>query len=171
MPTPSTIPFTSIVFGSRARTVYPNIEILAEDMRLKGNLVAIGLKELPDGKYLLIHGGRRYRAMESLGITELHFGRVGIPGYGAFTLVPADGTQSDDLLHELTENLHRHDLDWRDQMSLLVKGYRRLSAEAHRNGEELYTSTYGSMVGLPKCDNSRHAPNSGKSRLRPTTKN
>ena len=152
MPTPTTIPFTSIIFGSRARTVYPEVEALADDMRLKGNLVAIGLRELGDGTYLLIHGGRRYRAMELLGITELHFGMVGIPGYGAFTLVPSENTGADDLMAELTENLHRHALDWRDQMSLLVRGYRHEKRQANLQGEDLYMSTYGAMVGLPKCD-------------------
>ena len=152
MSTPTTIPFASIIFGSRARTVYPGIEELAEDMRLKGNLVAIGLRELGDGTYLLIHGGRRYSAMKLLGITELHFGMVGIPGYGAYTLVPVENNGADDLMAELTENLHRHDLDWRDQMSLLVRGYRHEKRKANLQGEDLYMSTYGSMVGLPKCD-------------------
>jgi site-specific DNA-methyltransferase (adenine-specific) len=152
MSTPTTIPFTSIIFGSRARTVYPGIEELADDMRLKGNLVAIGLRELGDGTYLLIHGGRRYSAMKLLGITELHFGMVGIPGYGAYTLVPVENNGADDLMAELTENLHRHDLDWRDQMSLLVRGYRHEKRKANLQGEDLYMSTYGSMVGLPKCD-------------------
>lgn len=152
MSTPTTIPFTSIIFGSRARTVYPDIEALAEDMRQKGNLVAIGLRELDDGKYLLVHGGRRYRAMEMLGITELHYGRVGIPGYGAFTLVPKESSSADDLMTELSENLHRHDLDWRDQMALLVKGWRHETRKANIKSEEFYASTYGQMVGLPRCD-------------------
>lgn len=152
MTTPTTIPFSSIVFGERARTDYPDIPELAESIRLKGNLVAIALKPLPDGKFKLIHGGRRYRAMESLGITELTFGVVGVPGKGAFTVTDEDASESDDLMSELIENLHRKDLDWRDELRLIVKGWRHEKRKADIAGEELFQRTYGEILGVSRTE-------------------
>lgn len=152
MTPPPTIPFSSIIFGSRARTLYDGITELAESIRLRGNVTPIGLHPLPDGTFLLVHGGRRYRAMESLGITELDFGIFAVPGRGGYVIASPDSNESDDIMCELIENLHRESLDWRDELRLLVKGWRHEKRKADLNNDTLTFTTYAHIIGVPAAD-------------------
>lgn len=142
-----TIPFTSIIFGDRARTNYENIEALAESIEDVGLQVPIILSPLPDGTFLLEDGGRRYRALETLGTKELHHAttsKVGCPG---FVLKSEVSTNEGLWLTELIANMHRENMDWRDEVKLLVKAYNARSREVGATGQRLYYATFGKMVG------------------------
>ena len=142
-----TILFTSIVFGDRARTNYENIEALAESIEDVGLQVPVILSPLPDGKFLLEDGGRRYRALESLGTTELHHAATSLVGKPGFVLKSEVSTNEGLWLTELIANMHREAMDWRDEVKLLVKAYNARSREVGAKGERLYYATFGKMVG------------------------
>lgn len=145
--TPNTIPFTSVVFGDRARTTYDNIDLLAESIRQIGLLCPIILSPLPDGKFLLEDGGRRYRALESLGVTELHHAATGDPQRPGFITKSEQSSGETAKLTELIANLHRENLDWREEVGLLVEAFRLKKREFALAGEQLYYSTFGKLVG------------------------
>ncbi len=145
----TTIPRTSIIFGERERITYFGLEALGNSILDRGLIEPIVLKPLDDGTYLLLAGGRRTRTADLLGITEFYHGVSCQPGRFGFVL--ADSIPSDDLasnkIVELCENLHRQDLDWREEIKLLVAGWRLRKADADKAGETLYYGTFGAMVG------------------------
>lgn len=146
---PPTIPFSSVIFGRRARIVYPDVEGLADSISQKGLVVPIGLKPLPDGTFLLMHGGRRTRALELLGTTELRFGLSAHPGKPGFVITDKDDDESSDKLTELIENLHRENMRWQEELTLLVQAYRLKRRESLLNpsADRLTYATFGKMVG------------------------
>ncbi len=141
------IPFSSIVFGSRERTTYSNIDALAESIRDAGLQCPIILSPLPDGKFRLEDGGRRYRALESLGVTELFHGTTSSIGRPGFVLKSEVSSNESAWLTELIANLHRENFDWRDELRLIVKAYREQEKKANAAGRDLYYSTFGKMLG------------------------
>ncbi len=151
--TPTTIPFTSIIFGDRVRSHYDNIDLLAESIATVGLQCPIILSPLPDGTYLLEDGGRRYRAMESLGVESLWHGATSAVGRPGFVLKSEVSTPEGSKLTELIANLHRENLDWRDETKCLVQAWRLRKREADLKGEALYYATFGKMVGnYSYCD-------------------
>lgn len=144
---PPSIPFSSVIFGDRARSTYDNIDLLAESIRTAGLQCPIILSPLPDGSFLLEDGGRRYQALDALGVTELFHGETGTVGKPGFVVKAHVSTGCESKLTELIANLHRDQLDWRDEVKLLVQAYRIRKLEADRVGEDLFYTTFGKMVG------------------------
>ena len=151
---PTTIPRTSVILGDRARETYTGVEDLASSIEDQGLIEPIVLKALPDGTYLLLGGGRRTAASDHLGITEWHFAKSCSPGKVGFVLADSDFVleKSEELMVELVENLHRVDLDWREQLKLLVPAYRQKRAEGLRDGNPIFLRTFGKMVGVGYSD-------------------
>jgi len=65
------IPIKNIVFGERKREDYGDIEDLALSIQQKELINPITVTTMPDGKYKLVAGGRRYTACGFLGHTEI----------------------------------------------------------------------------------------------------
>lgn len=115
MSTTLTIPYSSIVEGERIRNKgkYGDLGHLKASLARLGTIHPIILVALPDGRYELVAGGRRYRALGELGVTELHHGSVLIPGRYGFLF--QDEMPKHVLKEaELDENLQRLDMDWID---------------------------------------------------------
>jgi len=144
---PPTIQFNQIILRDRVRSQYNNIDSLADSIATVGLLCPIILSPLPDGTFLLEDGGRRHRALESLGVTEVFHATTGQPGRPGYVLKSEVSTPEGSKLTELIANLHREDLDWRDEVKLLVQAYRLRKQQADLDGEKLYYSTFGKMVG------------------------
>jgi hypothetical protein len=150
----TTIPRTSIILGDRARTTYTGIDDLASSILDTGLIEPIVLKPLPDNTYLLLGGGRRTAAADHLGITEWHFAKSCCPGKVGYVLADGDFVveKSEELMVELIENLHRVDLDWREQLKLIVPAYLQKKSEALRSGGDLFLRTFGKMIGVGYSD-------------------
>lgn len=120
MSNPTTIPISAIVEGDRARSSkkYGNLTTLADSIRSIGLIQPIVLSTRSDFRYDLVAGGRRFRALLSIGATELSHGvtlRVGTYGFIYENEVPEHAR----LEAELDENIHRLDMDWMDQVLLV----------------------------------------------------
>lgn len=124
-----TIPLASITFGeriSRAYSGYTGIEDLADSIRDRGLIQPLVLNQVADGtdpsgsRFILAAGGRRFKALEMLGIDELTEGLTSVPGCAGY--VKASDLPDDQLLEvELEENLFRMDMDWRDRAIMVHK--------------------------------------------------
>jgi len=143
----NTIPFTSVQFCERARTTYRHIDLLANSIRDHGLQCPIILSPLPDGQYLLEDGGRRYRALESLGVVELFHGATGDPSRPGYVLKSEVSSRSAALLTELVANLHREQLDWRDEVKLIVPAWYEFKRSADLAGDKVFYRTFGAMLG------------------------
>lgn len=144
------IPITSITEGDRGRIDYGDIEPLKQSIRDHGLLQPIVLQPVDDKTYRLIAGGRRFRALQELGYTMLYHGVSGDPDRPGFLLkheMPELSKELDLQIAELAENLCRKDLDWREELEMLVKAYRRAKREAALKGEKMLMTTFASMVG------------------------
>lgn len=148
---PETIPFSSIVWElphqPRERKVYNGIESLAESIAERGTETPIVLSPLASGGWLLEAGGRRYTALKALGVDTLYYGSVSEPGRPGFVVKNRITTTEDHTLTELLENLHRENLDWRDELRLIVRAWKSKKREANLAGAELYMATFGKMLG------------------------
>ncbi len=143
------IPRQLIILGDRERISYTGIEALGQSILDTGLIEPIVLKPLDDGTFLLLAGGRRTRTADSLGITEFHLGascRPGIVGCVLADSVPQNDPSADKLI-EIIENLHRVDLDWREEVSGIAKAWKLRKADADAANERLYYGTFGAMVG------------------------
>ena len=142
------IPFSSIIFGQRERTVYDNIDLLAQSIRDVGLQCPLILSPTDDPtKFRLEDGGRRYSALESLGITELYYGATSDPLRPGYVLKSSVSTNESAWLTELTANLHREDFPWQDALRLIVKAWRVRKREADLRGEQLYYGMFGKLLG------------------------
>lgn len=146
------IEFSAVDFGQRERTEYNLIPELAESISDVGLQVPIILSPLPDGRYRLEDGGRRYRALESLGVTRLYRGATGDPQRPGYVLKERVSTDESAWLTELTANLHREDFHWMDAVRLLVKAWRRYEKEQHLQSKRAYYATFGKLVGTGYAD-------------------
>src|SRR4051812_17339790 len=118
------IPFNSIIEGDRSRDFkkYGDLEGLKRSLQAIGSIHPIVLNKLPGNPilpdrdvYLLVAGGRRYRAMRELGITKLFHSSVLDPQRLGFLFkdeVPEHVWRE----AELDENLHRLQMDWIDDV-------------------------------------------------------
>ena len=131
-----TIPITAIIEGDRARNAkkYGNIEGLASSISSVGLIQPIVLSQHGD-TYTLVAGGRRFRALLSLGVKELSHGVTLRPGTYGF-IFESEVPEHARLEAELDENLHRLDMDWIDNCLLIdqVHTSKRL-AEGHKWGQ------------------------------------
>lgn len=161
---PPSIPFSQIDTGSRARSEYSRIEILADDIEEAGLICPIilvpkndqlvldyqkefGLALDPTKPYLLTAGGRRYWALATLEVPDLFHATTSEPGRPGFLLRDEPNLLSQ-LLVESKENLNRQDLDWRDQMKLIVRTFRLARREAHEQGLKLVMRDFGVTLGV-----------------------
>jgi len=97
-----------IEFGERQREDYGDIAELSHSIKIKGIITPLAVKRQgePDKPFLLIAGGRRYKACE----------------IGEISKVPVRiyERELDDLDFreiELFENIHRKDLDWKERVN------------------------------------------------------
>lgn len=173
MTPPPTIPFSSIDFGSRARSTYPRIMELAQSIFDHGLIQPLVLSPMSNGEsefgssptltqllFGLDAGGRRYRALELLlqsgqwdGI--LHHGATSqhhplVAGYilkGELFATPLQR-----LMTELAENLDREEMDWRDNTRLIVKAWNLARTEAHAESRDILMRDGGAMLGCGYMD-------------------
>lgn len=155
---------SQIDLGIRARTTLSGIPALAEDISTKGLISPILLTKKtpeltteyeafykisldPNRPVLLTCGGRRLAALTSSGTTILYPNTscdVSRPGY-----ILRDSTSLLDLLLiEGRENRNRQDLDWRDDMKLIVSAYRLAKQQANEEGEYLVMKDFASLLGV-----------------------
>lgn len=161
-----TIPFSSIDLGTRGRTQYSGIEELAESIEHNGLIQPIVLTPEIDhlcnqlgsryvsttGKFLLLAGGRRFHALQLLGVTELHHGVSSEPGRYGYVLKGEQGTELSNLLTEIAENCDRVDIPWQDNVRMIVKATRLLRRDAFANGHEIIMRDMGAILGVPYHD-------------------
>lgn len=164
MTIPTSIPFSSIDLGFRARTEHLEIEPLAESIEDDGliHAIVLGLKhpdfvkeyeeeighELnPDQPYILVAGGRRATALALLETQELFYGTAGIPGKPGFVLLEDPISLLKILTLETKENLDRNDMDWRDELRAIVKTWRIAKKKAAMDNQRLLMRDFGAMLG------------------------
>lgn len=95
------IQHSDIIEGSRFREDYGDIDELAFSLKKEGIIQPLAVREEPDGKYTLMAGGRRYKAAERAGITDIPV-RIYPPDIDDLTMRSI----------ELIENMVRKDLTW-----------------------------------------------------------
>lgn len=119
---PLSIPFSSIDEGTRARNgkKYGEISVLAKSIQDLGTIHPIVLSRQPDGRYLLVAGGRRYKALQKLQVDTLWHGSTLDPAKPGFVFAE-EVPQHIRLEAELDENLHRLDCDWIDNCLLVYE--------------------------------------------------
>lgn len=120
MELPTTIPLSAISLGERGRQDYQNIESLAESIEQNGLIQPLVL----DSNFNLIAGGRRYHALLTLGVETLYHGTTSEkdplrPGF----ILASEADPLTHTLREIAENLDRENLDWRDELRLILKAY------------------------------------------------
>lgn len=171
MTIPPTIQYSQIVFehpdyGNRRRVKYDHIDELADSIEGQGMQCPLILSYLGDNKYLLEDGGRRTRALEliyshdpltgePLGKVEdftLYHAETCSPEKPGFILKGEAPTKRSLWLTELTANLHRERLDWREEAGLLVDAWREFEREAIMTGKKVYYHTIGALLGVGHSD-------------------
>ena len=122
-PEQMTIPMAAIDLGDRARKDYKNLDELATSIKEKGLLhpIAVSLNPNKDSEkpYLLVAGGRRFRAHEKNGTKEI--------------LCRVFHKTLNDLEYrslELEENIQREDLSWQEK-AFLEREIHRLQVMIH----------------------------------------
>lgn len=106
-----TIPIEEIDYGDRGRKDYKDIALLASSIRERGLIHPIAVMPHPIGKgYLLLAGGRRLRAHEFLGRKEIEC-----------KLFPGGIGELERRLVELSENIHREQLEYHEKIAMTQK--------------------------------------------------
>ena len=143
----STLPFTSIIFGNRFRTHYPDIDELVESIATLGLIQPLAV----DTTNRLLAGGRRYTAIRQL-ITD---GRLPtdyeVPVYVRTDL---NGTEDDEIVArelELEENLQRNNMTWQENV-LAIKQLHELRAKrARQSGATWSNAMTGKLFNQSRC--------------------
>ena len=135
LPEQMELPLAKIDVGDRARKDYTGIEDLVKSIQEKGLIHPIAVATHPDNpeKYLLVAGGRRYRAHELM-----EAGKILCRVYNRVL------TDLEFRSIELEENIQREDLSWQE------KAY--LEREIHR----LQTTIHGEKISR-KADAPGHS--------------
>lgn len=159
------IPIELIDLGVRSRTEYPNIDELAESIADSGLIQPLVLvRKTPElisayeaefgsvldaeKPYLLTAGGRRYHALLLLNPeTILWHGSTSDVEKPGYILRDEASTFVSHLIIETKENLDRADLDWRDELTAIVRAWRVARRTADENAETLTMRDFGSMLG------------------------
>jgi site-specific DNA-methyltransferase (adenine-specific) len=144
------IPFTEILYGTRLRTEYPEIDELAASIHENGIIhpMTLAVEDAEDGsvkRYELIAGGRRYNAYKKL--RELH------PGlYDTVPVTLRKVTNKSDLrLLELEENFRREDMTWQES-TLGIREYHMLSSRtASARGDRWTQTMTGKLCGVSQA--------------------
>lgn len=147
-----TIHFSQIDLAIRGRTVYRGIPELAESILHNGLIQPIILSEEGQEHFFLLAGGRRWHALEQLFLSNqwdgiLTHASTSKPGAPGYLLKGEAGTELSNLLTELAENLDRQDMDWRDEVPMIVKAARLAKEEALVNGHEIVMRDLGAIIG------------------------
>jgi site-specific DNA-methyltransferase (adenine-specific) len=135
----TSLPFTSILYGTRLRRDYPEVEQLADSIRDNGIIhpITVASNESDDGsvqQYELIAGGRRYNAYVLL--RQRHPGEYdNIP-----VTLRSVASLSDLRLLELEENFRREDMTWQES-TLGIFDYHRLANAAARQKDQKWTQS------------------------------
>jgi ParB-like chromosome segregation protein Spo0J/DNA modification methylase len=148
---PQTLKLTDLNIPPRARSSYDRIEDLAASIRDRGLIQPVVVNRQSDDTFTLVAGGRRCKAIELLGIKELFHGVSSVPGQAGFVYL--DDLSPTDLLEiELEENLFRHDLDWRDRVSLTSRIHRAKISENALEGRKWGYRQTGELLGTSLGD-------------------
>lgn len=120
------VPYDQIVCEDRAREDYGNINELIESFKKDGIIAPIAVKALPDGRYKLLAGGRRFMAASALKANTM-----------PCRIYTKDVSDLDMAKIELAENLYRKDLHFSERvkldkkiMDLAIKAYGRKESTA-----------------------------------------
>jgi len=113
------VPLISIVVENRGRKDLGDISSLSESIKRDGLIHPIAVKDTGDGKYRLLAGERRYRAVESLGWKTVQV-----------RIYPEGIDEAQEASIELYENLVRKDLSWEEEV--------RMKKELHELQIRLY---------------------------------
>jgi len=124
-----TIQLSDIIVTDRARNEkeYGDIAGLSHSIKRIGMLQPLVLARSGD-EYHLVAGGRRYKALQKLGVTELTHGATLQPGVGGFVFqheVPEHTRRE----AELEENLQRLNMSWIDNVLLVEKTHKMKKLE------------------------------------------
>lgn len=125
-PRTAVVPLTSITLGSRARLEYGDLGKLKTSIQKQGLIQPIAVKDLGNETYLLLAGGRRYKAC-----LELDMNTIPIRIYDRDLIV------EEEKAIELEENLQRLDLSWPEECAL-TKQIHELQVSIH--GAKISTS-------------------------------
>jgi ParB/RepB/Spo0J family partition protein len=120
------VPFSSIIFGERFREDYGDLNDLILSFKKEGIINPLTVKNLNNGTYLLLAGGRRYKACEKAEILEV-----------PVTCYNRDLSDLEIRSIELMENICRKDMDWLEAAKL-KKEIHKLQIAIH--GEKISTS-------------------------------
>jgi DNA modification methylase len=107
LPMVDVVALASIQYGDRIREDFGELEELKASILRRGIIQTLAVKRLDDGSYLLLAGGRRWKACTELGVE-----RVPVRIY--------DRDLNDEEIKaiELEENLYRKDLSWQEEVAL-----------------------------------------------------
>lgn len=130
------LPLAEIDEGERAREVYGNLQELIESFKSNSIIQTLAVKRKPEGGYLLLAGGRRFRAIQQWGKTA-----------APCRIYPSTITDIEKKSIELAENLNRLDLTWLEKIRL-EQQIHNLQISIH--GEK--TSTSPGAAGWSKRD-------------------
>jgi len=106
------VPIDLIDIGARHRKAYNNIPELAADIAINGMISSVALIRTGD-RYLLAAGGRRMQAAKVAGLTS-------VPA----RIYNGDEDEHDLRTIELSENIHREDLTWQEELTLKEEVHR-----------------------------------------------
>lgn len=147
--------------GERGRKSYNNIEELAQSIQDNGLIQPIVL-EAKDGnlmeqgtEFMLVAGGRRLTALKHLGVETLTHAVSSTPGTYGYVLKTESAEFTSELSRlfvEIAENLDRENLDWRDEVALLVKAWKLAKREAAERGEIIIMRDFGATLGVGYSD-------------------
>ena len=117
-----------IEIGDRCRSDYGNINELSASIKKDGLIQPLAVKLQPDAEkpYLLLAGGRRMRALELAGETEV-----------SVNIFESEMDKMQQLTIELAENSYRKDLDFREYTSITAQIHR---LQQEREGIKVSTS-------------------------------
>lgn len=117
MSSPQTILVSEILIGPRVRdtTKYGDIDGLKSSLTTYGSIHPILLHIREDGKPELIAGGRRLRAIKSIGVEKLYKNSVLNPDRLGYSLA-SEQSEAQRKELELEENLRRLQMDWIDSV-------------------------------------------------------
>lgn len=151
------IKLSQIDMGERGRKEYPGIEELADSIVQNGLIQPIVIEELGGvenephdlRRYLLRAGGRRLTALKYLGVEDLYHATSSEPGKPGYLLANVTSDQLRGLLIEIAENHDRVDMNWREDLALIVKAFRLWELVKHEAGEKAVMRQFGAMHKVP----------------------
>jgi len=122
------INLSDIEFGNRKREEYGDIDELSHSIKVKGMITPMAVQTTPNNNkpYLLVAGGRRYKAAELIGLKQV-----------PVRVYEGELTELDFREIELFENIHRKDLEWKER----VRQEREIHLlQIEKYGEKISTS-------------------------------